>query len=46
MRTSLRLSTHRWRLRDRATLAADYLDVIDGIVGFAARGLLVSTTVD
>jgi hypothetical protein len=32
-----------WRLRDEAWLANDYLAALDGMVGFAGRGLLVST---
>jgi hypothetical protein len=32
-----------WHLRDHPTLSADYLDALDGLVGFAGRGLLVST---
>jgi hypothetical protein len=35
-----------WRLRDWSALASDYLDALDGMVGFAGRGLLVPTTVD
>jgi hypothetical protein len=35
-----------WRLRGLPALAEDYLEVLDGMVGFAGRGLLVSTTVD
>lgn len=35
-----------WRLRALPALATDYLEVLDGMVGFAGRGLLVSTTVD
>jgi hypothetical protein len=32
-----------WRLRGEPGLANDYLDALDGMVGFAGRGLLVST---
>jgi hypothetical protein len=32
-----------WHLRGEATLSRDYLDALDGIVGFAGRGLLVPT---
>jgi hypothetical protein len=32
-----------WRLRGEPTLAKDYLQVLDGMVGFAGRGLLVAT---
>jgi hypothetical protein len=35
-----------WHLRTYPTLAADYLAVLDGIVGFAGRGLLVATATD
>jgi hypothetical protein len=35
-----------WRLRDWQALASDYLETLDGMVGFAGRGLLVGTTVD
>jgi hypothetical protein len=34
-----------WHLRGEPTLAGDYLGVLDGMVGFAGRGLLVSTGV-
>jgi len=34
-----------WRLRGEPSLAGDYLGVLDGLVGFAGRGLLVSTGV-
>ncbi len=33
-----------WLLRSEATLSRDYVDALDGIVGFAGRGLLVPTT--
>jgi hypothetical protein len=32
-----------WRLRAEETLASDYLDALDGMVGFAGRGLLIAT---
>jgi hypothetical protein len=32
-----------WRLRSEPALASDYLGALDGMVGFAGRGLLVST---
>ncbi len=32
-----------WHLRGEATLSRDYVDALDGIVGFAGRGLLVPT---
>jgi hypothetical protein len=32
-----------WRLRGEPGLASDYLGVLDGMVGFAGRGLLVPT---
>jgi hypothetical protein len=32
-----------WRLREHPRLQADYLSVLDGMVGFASRGLLVPT---
>jgi uncharacterized protein DUF5995 len=31
-----------WHLRAHPSLSADYLDALDGMVGFAGRGLLVS----
>lgn len=34
-----------WHLRAHATLSTDYLDTLDGMVGFAGRGLLVPTGV-
>jgi len=30
-----------WHLRAHPSLSADYLDALDGMVGFAGRGLLV-----
>jgi hypothetical protein len=35
-----------WRLRDWSPLADDYLQTLDGLVGFAGRGLLAGTAVD
>jgi hypothetical protein len=32
-----------WHLRDEPALSSDYLDALDGMVGFAGRGLLVPT---
>jgi hypothetical protein len=34
-----------WRLGGEPGLASDYLDALDGMVGFAGRGLLISTAV-
>jgi hypothetical protein len=33
-----------WRLRGEPTLANDYLGALDGMVGFAGRGLLIATS--
>jgi hypothetical protein len=33
-----------WHLRGESMLSRDYLDALDGIVGFAGRGLLVPTS--
>jgi hypothetical protein len=35
-----------WHLRAHPTLSADYLAALDRMVGFAGRGLLVSTAID
>ncbi len=32
-----------WWLRGEPTIAGDYLDALDGMVGFAGRGLLIAT---
>jgi len=32
-----------WNLRGMPSLAADYVDALDGMVGFAGRGLLLPT---
>jgi hypothetical protein len=32
-----------WQLRAETTLSRDYVDALDGVVGFAGRGLLVAT---
>ena len=37
--------TALWRLRGEPGLADDYLEALDGMVGFAGRGLLISTAV-
>ena len=37
--------TALWRLRGEPGLADDYLGALDGMVGFAGRGLLISTAV-
>jgi hypothetical protein len=35
-----------WHMREHPTLSADYLGVLDRMVGFAGRGLLISTVID
>jgi uncharacterized protein DUF5995 len=35
-----------WRLRAHPTLESDYVVMLDGMVGFAGRGLLVATATD